>query len=132
MIYTSLERAGALAETHFHLTRQPVFPSKLISVLHRIAVTTKRTLKLVDMVALERLGVNSAKYSDLDYQKTQAIGDAAAFLGFDGIIAPSARWDCLNLVLFMERFGPGALTVEASEAVDWLEWRRQAVNPPTP
>src|SRR5690242_17091094 len=44
VLYTSLERNGALAEIHFHLSRQPVFPSKIRSVLHRIAVTTRRTL----------------------------------------------------------------------------------------
>lgn len=32
--------------------------------------------------------------------QTQQIGTAVQFLGFDGLIVPSARWECKNLVLF--------------------------------
>ena len=40
-LYTSLAREGALEEIHFHLSRQPVFPSKIQSVLHRITFRTR-------------------------------------------------------------------------------------------
>ncbi len=123
VLYTSLMREGALAEIHFHLNRQPVFPSKIRSVLHRIAVKTRRTLRLADLAAVASLGVPADSYGSLSYERTQEIGDAAAFLGFDGIIAPSARWPCQNLVLFTERFAPGELTVLSSEVVDWAAWR---------
>ncbi len=123
VLYTSLEREGALAEIYFHLTRQPVFPSKIRSVLHRIAVRTARTLKLADLTAIEALGVSRETYASLSYERTQEIGDAAAFLGFDGILAPSARWPCQNLVLFRDRFAPHDLTVQESETVDWAAWR---------
>jgi hypothetical protein len=39
----------------------------------------------------------------MDYARTQAIGDAAYFLGFDGLIVPSARSRFLNFVLFDTR-----------------------------
>ncbi len=94
VIYTSLAREGALEEIHFHLTRQPVFPSKIRSVLHRISVRTRRTLRLADIEAVEALGVSRETYASLTYARSQEIGDAAAFLGFDGILAPSARWTC--------------------------------------
>jgi len=123
VLYTSLERDGALAEIHFHLTRQPVFPSRLRSVLHRIAVRTERTLRLADLAAVERLGVSREAYAGLSYERTQEIGDAAAFLGFDGILAPSARWPCQNLVLFPDRLRPNDLAVRHSEPVDWQAWR---------
>lgn len=123
VLYTSLEREGALAEIYFHLTSQPVFPSKMRSVLHRIAVKTRRTLKLADIAAIEALGVTREVYSGLSYGRTQEIGDAAAFLGFDGIIAPSARWPCQNLVLFVDRLEPDDLAVSESQAVDWNAWR---------
>lgn len=123
VLYTSLEREGALAEIHFHLTRQPVFPSKMRSLLHRISVRTRRTLKLADLSALEALGVSRETYSGLSYERTQEIGDAAAFLGFDGVLAPSARWPCQNLILFIDRLEPDDLVVTQSEAVDWPAWR---------
>lgn len=45
------------------------------------------------------------------------------FLGCDGLIAPSARWACDNLILFPDRMGVDAtLEVAASEAVDWVTW----------
>jgi len=123
VLYTSLEREGALAEIYFHLTRQPVFPSKIRSVLHRIEVQTKRTLRIADLGALEALGVSREQYASLVYDRTQEIGDAAAFLGFAGILAPSARWRCQNLVLFLDRFAPHDFAVVQSEAVDWIAWR---------
>jgi hypothetical protein len=92
--------------------------------LHRLRVRTRKTLKLADLSALAKLGVPTANYGDLDYGRTQEIGDAAAFLGFDGIIAPSARWDCQNLVLFCDSFAPDELVVAESEPVDWNSWRQ--------
>lgn len=121
--YASLKREGALAEIYFHLTRQPVFPSKIRSMLYRIEVKTRRTLRIADLGALEALGVSRDSYSGLSYERTQEIGDAAAFLGFDGILAPSARWPCQNLVLFLDRFAPHDFAVFESEAVDWIAWR---------
>ncbi len=123
VLYTSLAREGALEEIHFHLSRQPVFPSRISSVLHRISVKTARTLKLADVEALEQLGVSIGDYGDLNYARTQEIGDAASFIGFDGIIAPSARWPCQNLVLFTDRIAPADLIISDATPVDWAEWR---------
>ncbi|HEY1795743.1 MAG TPA: RES family NAD+ phosphorylase [Stellaceae bacterium] len=126
VIYTSLTREGSLAEIHFHLSRQPVFPSKLVSVLHRIVLCTRRALQLVDLSSVEALGVRRERYGELDYERTQAIGDAAYFLGFDGLLAPSARWDGQNLVVFTDQLAPEDMAVEESAVVDWPAWRNEA------
>lgn len=81
VLYTSLEREGSLEEIHFHLSRQPVFPSKIRSVLHRISVRTQRTLRIANLAELKALGVTPETYGSLSYERTQEIGDAAAFLG---------------------------------------------------
>ena len=125
VLYTALAPEGALAEIHFHLSRQPVFPSKLRSVLHRLTVRTSRTLKIADLEALEGLGVSRETFQSLAYERCQEIADAAQFLGFDGILAPSARWPCQNLVLFLDRFEPDDLRLVESEPVDWQAWRTQ-------
>lgn len=125
VLYTSLAREGALEEIYFHLTRQPVFPSKVRFGLHRISVRTHRTLRLANLTELAELGVPTASYGDLDYGRTQEIGDAAAFLGFDGIIAPSARWECQNLILFCDSFAPDELALVESELVNWDDWREK-------
>ena len=124
VIYTAVQREGALAEIYFHLSRQPVFPSRVKSILSRITVSTRRTLKLADLAAVEALGVLLENFSGLDYGKTQEIGDAANFLGFDGILAPSARWAGQNLVLFTNRFDPEDLAIVEQETVDWVEYKR--------
>lgn len=123
VLYTSLTPQGALSEIHFHLSRQPVFPSKVRSVLHRLTVRTTRTLRIADLEALEGLGVSRETYPSLTYDRCQEIGDAAQFLGFDGILAPSARWPCQNLILFVDRFDPDDVQLAGSELVDWQSWR---------
>jgi len=125
VLYTSMAREGALEEIHFHLSRQPVFPSKIQSVLHEISVQTRRTLKLADLAAVTALGVNPESFVSLNYSRTQEIADAADFLGFDGIIAPSARWPCHNLILFTDKFSPTDFSILSSENVDWSIWRSQ-------
>lgn len=125
-LYTSLERDGALAEIHALLSLQPVFPSKIRSFVHKLAIDARATLRLADLSTLARLGVDAARYRERDYAKTQAIAEAAYFLGFDGLIAPSARWDCLNLALFTDRLAPGEIAVVETERqpIDWSAWRR--------
>ncbi|MFZ1882185.1 MAG: RES family NAD+ phosphorylase [Rhodoplanes sp.] len=123
VLYTSLDRDCALDEVYFHLSRQPVFPSVPFQI-HRIRVRLKKVLRLEGMHLLEPLGINPKSYSALEYAGTQAIGDAAFFLGFDALIVPSARRDALNLVIFTDRLAPADATVEHSEMVDWKAWRR--------
>jgi RES domain-containing protein len=123
VLYTALAREGALAEIHFHLSRQPVFPSKIRFHLYELLVRTEGLLRLPDMAALERFGIEREKYAELLYARTQEIGDAAQFLGFTGMIVPSARWSGLNLVLFTDRLEPDALDIRAQEPVDWAAWR---------
>jgi hypothetical protein len=125
VLYTALAREGALAEIHFHLSRQPVFPSKVQFRLYELSVRAEGLLRLPDMAALERLGIERERYADLLYARSQEIGDAAQFLGFAGMIVPSARWDGLNLVLFTDRIEADALAVRVEEPIDWAAWRRQ-------
>jgi RES domain-containing protein len=124
VLYTALSREGAMAEIHFHLSRQPVFPSKVRFHLYELSVRAERLLRLPDMGALEQLGIEGDKYAELLYARTQEIGDAAQFLGFSGMIVPSARWSGLNLMLFTDRLEPAALSVRSDEAIDWTAWRR--------
>ncbi len=132
VLYTSLDPDGAVAEIHFHLTRQPVFPSKIKYGLHRIGVRTRKTLIFSDLQALTHLGVDPSRYRELLYESTQAIGDAAYFLGFDSIIAPNARWPCNNLMLFTDQIEPTNLEVLDSSEVNWAAWRKKGAQAPPP
>lgn len=127
VLYTSLERDGAVAEIHALLSLQPVFPSKIAFLVHRLQVAVQQSLHLADLPTLARFGVDVEHYEQRDYGKTQAIADAAFFLGFDGLYVPSARWHCLNAVLFTDRIAPACLTLETTEPqpVDWQTWRQR-------
>lgn len=126
VLYTCFERDGAIAEIYSLLSAQPVFPSKLKSFMHKVEVSASNALLLADHEALAELGVDVSRYRERDYTQTQVLADAAYFLGFDGLIVPSARWACQNLVLFTDRLDPAAISLVESESdpVDWELWRR--------
>jgi hypothetical protein len=121
ILYTSLERDGALAEVVSYLVALTPLPSRPLKV-SRLGVSTSKTLRLA-RVSLERLGVDMARYGERDYGRTQSIGAALAFLGLDGLIAPSARWSCDNLMIFTENhLLTERLEVIDAEEVEWRSW----------
>jgi hypothetical protein len=86
----------------------------------------QRRLRLL-RADLEVLDIDMEQYQSVNYRRTQEIGAAVAFLGCDGLIAPSARWSCGNLVIFTENHAlTSRLEVVASEEIDWQSWARDA------
>lgn len=79
----STEREGALAEIAFHWSQFDPRPSKP-AALHRITLTARRTIRLL-RADLVNLGVDWARYGEICYERSQAIGppwrssDARAF-----------------------------------------------------
>ncbi len=71
------------------------------------------------------LGVDPTRCREILYEPTQAIGDAAYFLGFDSIIAPNARWSCNNLILFSDQIALADVEVVESSEVNWKERRKR-------
>lgn len=123
VLYTSLERNGALAEVVSYLRLLTPLPSRPLKV-SRLGVSTAKTLRLA-RAGLEWLDVDIAQYGVRDYARTQSIGAALAFLGLDGLIAPSARWPCDNLMIYQSnRLLNERLEVIEEENVDWQAWAR--------
>lgn len=121
ILYTSLARDGALAEIAFHWAQLNPRPTKPV-VLHRLRAIAHRTLRLI-RADLATPGITEAAYKEINLSRTQEIGAAVEFLGCDGLMAPSARWDCDNLMLFPERMGhDAALEIVSSETIDWIVW----------
>lgn len=121
-LYTSFMRDGALAELCLFLADiTPVPQARLIKVTSlEISVIQAVRLQRSDLVAL---GIDLSRYGERDYSRTQQIGAALAFLGVDGLISPSARWNCENLVVFQENHNMiERLTVGPSETVNWRAW----------
>jgi RES domain len=121
VLYTSLQREGALAEIAFHWSSFTPRPTKPV-LIHTLNVRCDRSLKLIK-ADLHSLGVTSDDYAIANYTRTQEIGAAVSFIGCDGLIAPSARWACDNLILFTENLAMDiTITPKTVEEVDWQAW----------
>lgn len=132
ILYTSLTREAALAEVASYLALLSPEPARLV-VLHQLRVTARRVIHLSG-AQLERLGVDTAAYPDRSYarpgqappSRSQEVGAALSFLGFDGLIAPSARWPGENLMLFGDNHGLDCeLEAVEREEVDWRTWMEE-------
>ncbi len=135
VLYTSEKADGAIAEIYFHVSKgQPVIPSKVVYRLYELRVEMQRALMLADLAALADLGADTTRYGALsyaersqEYPRPQDIAEVAHFVGFDGLIVPSARFECLNVVLFSDRIPPESLEkVRDDGAIDWDEWRQRS------
>ena len=127
VLYTSMERDGAIAEVNALLSLQPVLPSRVRWYCYELSVRSSKTLRIADLPTLARLGVDTRRYQERQYEQTQSVADAAFFLGFDALLAPSARWASQNLVLFTSGLGPGEVEAVSPTGVqiDWAHWRRE-------
>lgn len=133
VLYTSMARDGALAEVASYLLQLTPLPLSRPLKVSRLGVSTSKTLRLA-RIGLERLGVDMARYGERDYARTQEIGAALTFLGLDGLIAPSARWSCDNLMIYqINHLLAERLEVLAEEEVDWGAWAQaKDLLAPTP
>ncbi len=127
-LYTSLDRDGALAEVYFHLSRAPVFSSAEVR-LFELRLDDTNVLRLDDLALLRSLGLENAAAGTLNYERSQAIGAAAHFLEHQGILVPSARWPCLNLVLFLDRLNLEGVIVDDGVEVNWPAWKEHTRKP---
>ncbi len=100
-LYTSLERSTVLAELDHvrHLQTPPL--RKELFVLHTIRTRVTKMLDLSDRDLLVTLGVRDSELSSDDQTPCRRVGGAAAWLGHDGILVPSARTEGMNLVVFV-------------------------------
>jgi RES domain-containing protein len=132
VLYTSRAADGAAAEVHYHLSRgQPVFPSRIRHRLYELNLAAKKALVLPDLHAIARLGVDTARYGALsynerqqEYPRTQEVAETAHFIGFEILVAPNARWSCMNAILFWDRIGPDECEVARDHGpIDWKKWQ---------
>ncbi len=130
ILYTSLERDGAIAEVSAWLSELTPPPKKPIRV-HRLRVALDQVVNL-DQEQLERLGVDMATYGGRSYARpgeappslTQQIGAALGFLGVGGFVAPSARWRVDNLMILDGELRHSTVEPIDSEDVDWAAWAK--------
>jgi RES domain-containing protein len=104
-IYTSLQRATALAEANYYVEIQPRRP-RAQRLMYRIKVSLSSVLDLSDWEFLLKLGVERATFATADYSEPQKVGGAVDWLEHDGLLVPSARAEGTNLVIFPNQRKP--------------------------
>lgn len=115
---TSLEPEGASAEFVAFLSLFEQWPDR--NALNcELGVKLKKVVEL-SVEDLENLGVSQTDYQGRDYSRTQEIADALNYLGCDGLIVPSARYDCKNLIIFTQNLDKNCI-IEEGESSDF-QW----------
>ncbi|MEO1226439.1 MAG: RES domain-containing protein [Pseudomonadota bacterium] len=99
--------------------------------MHKLGVSVEKALKIV-VADFPALGIDPKSYDQRNYDRTQVVGAAINFLEMDGLLAPSARWSCDNLMIFANSHSLDArLTVESTEDVHFDEWSALTLPDPT-
>jgi RES domain-containing protein len=131
-LYLALQRDTVVAEFYRLAARQGRAPEDFLPrQMHRYEVTLAAALDLRPAAARESLGLTEDVLHALDASRCQEIGAAAHYLGFEGIIAPSATGNGTVLAVFFEslRAESNVVSVENEE---WVALQPQRSAPPPP
>lgn len=106
VLYTCLNKEGAVSEVEYHLSNQPFRPDFITYRLYELPVTTMEVLDLTDRSLLTELGVELDSWARStyvsrsgEYVRTQEIAAVTVFHEHEGLIVPSARSEADNLVI---------------------------------
>lgn len=119
-IYTSLERATALAEAEYHLSLQTP-PTRVRRVIYSVHVSLQKVVDLRSLDVLSRLSVPVASLTSADFTLCQRIGGAVVRLGNDGLLVPSVRRaGGVNLVIYptQQELAETDFKVASEEVID--------------
>ena len=128
VLYTSRTRDCVIAEMEFHLRRgQPLIPSKPKFLIYQLHISLENILDLSSLDALAALGLDLDAFGRIsyvghrsEYPRTQEIAEVANFLGFDGLLVPSARQNGVNVVVFCDRTAPDQVEIKKCFGpIDW-------------
>ncbi|HUH67872.1 MAG TPA: RES family NAD+ phosphorylase [Mycobacterium sp.] len=113
-IYTSLAPATALAEARHAIDIQPVRPKPRRRVLYELLITLDSAVDLTTE-RYKEVGLTELDLGADDFSPCQRVGGAVAWLGYDGIIVPSARANGGNVVILVDSVAPDALFQRVGE-----------------
>lgn len=107
-IYASLAPATALAEAQHAIDSQPLRPKPRRRVLYELRVALPSVVDLTNE-RYKEVGLTDVDLGADDFLACQRVGGAVAWLGYDGLIVPSARAAGGNVVVLVDSGAPGAL-----------------------
>lgn len=120
-LYLGLSQATVVAEFYRMAERQGRAPEDFLPrQMHRYEVTLAVALDLRPEAARDSVGLTADALHALDAKRCQEVGEAAHYLGFEGIIAPSATGTGTVLAVFFEslRAESNVVSVEDEEWAD--------------
>lgn len=122
VLYTSPSLDVVLAEIRRKAQRAGFAPADLMPRrLVTYEVDLQRILDLADEGHREAIGFSLSVVTDDDVRICQAVGEAAHYVGFEGVLAPSAASPGDALSIFVNKLLPGsAINVVSDELVDKL------------
>ena len=116
-IYTSCEPETALAEAEHQIALQPL-PPKAKRTLYTLRVSLHTVVDLRDREVLDALGVTDSKLESLDVSACQRVGQAVAWLKYEGLLVPSVRrLGGSNLVIFQQDLSTSTFEVLKSHII---------------
>lgn len=118
-LYLALSEDTAAAEFYRRAAGENRSPDDLLPRrLHTYTVRLSAILNLTDKDVLDGLDIFKDDLASNDRSLCNALGDAAHYVGFEGIRAPSATGVGEVLVVFWDRLKAGS-TVEPIAFKDW-------------
>jgi RES domain-containing protein len=82
---------------------------RLPRALHTIAVEPLTVVDLTVVGALEQVGLSEAAIDSPDWEPCQRVGEAVAYLGHQGLVAPSATGSGVVVAVYEVNTVPGQL-----------------------
>ena len=119
-LYTSLTQHGAYSELALRAKIQKVPVEALLPrVLCVLKVELIRVLDITSPDALTKVGLSTESIGDPNRASCQAVGEAAYRLGFEGILAPSAASDGINLAIYPLNLASPLSSIAQAGAISW-------------
>lgn len=112
-IYTSLEADTALAEAQHAIDSQPLRPRPRRRVLYELHVTLDTVVNLTED-RYKQVGLTEADLISDDFDACQRVGGAVAWLGYDGLLVPSARAAGGNVVILVDNLAADSIFEQIS------------------
>ena len=104
VLYCSLSESGAEIELSAMLDRQPCAIQRS-RLTHRLSIKLSRVGEVTESATFAAAGVSRDAVVGSDWSVPQVLGAASEWLGFTGLIVPSARHENSNLVIFVNKLG---------------------------
>jgi RES domain-containing protein len=99
-LYVSLSAETAAAEISHLVSRQPL-PITAPRITYKLRASLDKVIKLEELSSLEQFGLTAQLLFGDSHDAPRHLGDAANWLGCQGLLIPSARHEGHNLVIFM-------------------------------